>query len=424
MNSAESEPGFSKTFAMPYHLGVYLAANAVPDSCLVVDGLNCSMPKAEFIYGNHDLRSTLLSHCGEHRLVYTMAGPLKQAGNPEQRLSVMLETAARSGRFGVVMLTALPFLKLAGMDYDGLAAGVTGGAPVTEVPPLSLQGDWLDGYAQALDSLARVLPKRGRQRRRSVAVAGYLMDRNEGDHAGNLRELRRLLGFCGLELTCVFPSGVVFGELSSAFSAGLVISLPYGRSAARRLAARSGAKLLETGLPLGVNGTRAWLAAVCRAAGTSLSEEGREALHAAAGVIRPARQVLMHRPALYAGDPHLLAAFSGFACELGIRLKAAFLDSSRPSAGAHGLPGRVLFCPGVGAAAAAAASFSGYDRPVLLVGNSFAASESFAPGVPFVELGFPSYGHHCLSEEPFLGLSGAVSLAGRLLNSQLLLKRP
>ena len=45
-----------------------------------------------------------------------------------------------------------------------------------------------------------------------------------------------------------------------------------------------------------------------------------------------------------------------------------------------------------------------------------ALTEGFSDGLPFLELGFPSYGHHCLGEEPFFGFAGAQNLAGRLLN--------
>ena len=59
----------------------------------------------------------------------------------------------------------------------------------------------------------------------------------------------------------------------------------------------------------------------------------------------------------------------------------------------------------------------GYLKPDLAVGNSFAATEGLAAGLPLTELGFPSYGHHCLSDEPFFGFAGARMLAGRLFNS-------
>lgn len=418
MNATLARNSFPKLFTLPYQLGIYLAANAVSDSCAVMDGSNCVMPKIDFLAGNHDLYSTLLSPDGKHRIICNMAGPLPQKDNPERALSALLSSVAGTGSFSVVLVTGLPFLKLAGLDYEGVAAGVKGGAPVVDVPPGSLEGDWLDGYANALDALARVLPRRKiKKRRRSVALVGYFLDRNEGDHAANLKELRRLLKLCGLELACVFPSGGAFGELSRALEAEVVVSLPYGRKAAERIAGRSGAVLVETGLPLGLKGTSGWLKAVCAAAGIGkLPPEIRKLEREAATAIAPMLDALAHRSIVYAGDPYLFAGFSAYAAELGLRVPLGLINSLPKPLGTGKVPGGLLFSPEAADAAAAIRGLRGYSEPALLVGNSLALAEGFSDGIPFLELGFPSYGHHCLSEEPFFGFAGALTLAGRILN--------
>ncbi|MDT8285918.1 MAG: nitrogenase component 1 [Elusimicrobiales bacterium] len=424
MNATSRAERFTKSFNMPYQLGVYLAVNAVNDVGLVVDGGDCVMPKADFIAGNHDLRSTLLSPEGSHRIVCTMTGPLPQDANHERKLSALLSEVASGGGFSAVLLTGLPFFKLAGADYEGIAAGVRKGAPVAEVPALSLEADWLDGYDLALESLAGLLPapRSGRKRaakRPRVALAGYLFDRGERDHTANIAELRRLLDLAGLELISVFPSGGSFRELARSLEADLIVSLPYARRSAARLAARSGAALLETGLPMGLKGTSSWLAAVRRAAGLGrklpppvLREECL-----AARELAPVLDVLAHRNAVFAGDPHLFAAFAGLAAEFRIRVPAVVLDSRARKKIPVKSGGTVLVCPDTAEAAGAVAALTGYGKPHLLVGNSFAATEGFAPGLPFVELGFPSYGHHCVNDEPFLGFAGARTFAGRMVNA-------
>lgn len=423
MNATSRKERFPKTFGLPYQLGVYLAVNAVSDACLVVDGSDCVMPKVDFLAGNHDLRSTLLSPDGAHRVLCTMTGPLPQDDNHERKLGSMLAEVAGSGKFSVVLATGLPFLKLAGVDYEGVAAGVRAKIPVTDVPARSLESDWLEGYDLALDALARALPDPVRRKKRGgcprVVVAGYLYDRGERDHLANLAELRRLLELAGLEPVCVFPSGGTFRDLSAALNADLVVSLPYGRRAAARLAGRSGARLLETGLPLGFKGTSAWLAAVRKAAGLkgTFPVELSALERAAALEAAPALDVLAHRNLVFAGDPHLFSAFSSFAAELRMRPQAALLCSQARQLAGPALPGTVLFSPDTAEAAAAVSRLSGYARPHLAVGNSFAVTEKLVPGLPFVELGFPSYGHHCLNDEPFLGYAGARTLVGRLVNA-------
>lgn len=420
MNAISLQNKFKKTYNLPYQLGIYLAANAVSDSAVVIDGLNCVMPKIDYLAGNHDLNSTLLSPEGSHRVICTMTGPLPQGNNPEKKLSALLESVAGSKNFAVMLVTGLPFLKLAGMDYEGLAAGVSAGTPVVDVPARSFEADWLEGYDLALDALARALPERKvKKKKRSVALAGYLMDRNEGDHAANIEELRRLLELCGLELVCVFPSGGDFGGLSRALEAEVIVSLPYGRRAAARLAARSGARLVKTGLPMGLKGTARWLEAVRRAAGMEgeLPPAVKALEKKAARAIAPVLQTLAHTNIVYAGDPYLFAAFSAFAAELGMRVSCAFIDSFIKPLDNARLPGELLFAPDTEEAAAVMKGLGGYLKPGLAVGNSFAATEGLASGLPLTELGFPSYGHHCLSDEPFFGFAGARTLAARMFNS-------
>ncbi len=408
------------TFTLPYHLGVLLAANAVSDACVVIDGPDCVMSKIDYLAGNHDLNSTLISPEGAHRVVCSMGLAAPQRDHPERALSAMVSGAAGSGRFGVVLLTALPFLKISGVDYAGVAAASgLPSVPAVEVPAASLEADWLEGYALSLEALARALPDpRGAKRPRSVALVGLLVDRLEGDHAGNVRELRRLLKLCGLDLTCVFPSGGKFGELAGALRAEVIVSLPYGRKAASLLAARSGAKLVETGLPLGLKGTTTWLATVARAAGIAELPAAVTGLERRAALtVSPVVDSLAHRNAVYAGDPHLFAAFSSFARELRINVRAAVINSKPMALDSAFTPSLLLFSPGTAAARAAIAGLNGFSKADLLVGNSFAGTENLCPGLPLTELGFPSYGRHCLADEPFLGYEGAKRLAASLFNS-------
>ncbi len=412
---------FPKTYVLPYQLGVYLAVNAVSDACLVVDGLNCVLPKADLLAGNHDLNSTLLSPLGRHRVVCTMTGPLPQQANPEKKLARLLESAARSGEYGAVLVTGLPFMNLAGMDYDGIAAGVKAGAPVAAVPALSMEGDWLDGFDRTLEALVGALPaRRSAKKKRSVAVVGYLHDRGEGDHRANLAELKRLVELAGLELACVLPDGGAVKDWRRALSAELVVSLPYGRRAAARLAALTGARLVETALPAGLAGTTAWLAALRRAAGLGvLPPAALAAEREAALALSRAVDMLAHSGLVYAGDPYLFGAVGAFARELGLRVQAAFLNCRSRQLPPGGAAPVTLFSPAVEAARGAAAALTGYDRPALAVCDSFALAEGFAAGAAGVEFGFPSYTRHCLYDEPFLGYAGAAALGGRLLNAAL-----
>ena len=102
-----------------------------------------------------------------------------------------------------------------------------------------------------------------------------------------------------------------------------------------------------------------------------------------------------------------------------MRINCALLDSFARPLGTDRLPRALLFAPDTAEALSLIRDLSGYSRTDVVVGNSFTVTELLDMKRPYVELGFPSYGHHCLSDEPFLGFAGAVSLTGRLLNSLL-----
>ena len=410
---------FDKSYSMPYLMGYFLAANAVKDLCAVVDGANCVMQKVDLLEGNHDLFCTLLSPDGRHRAVCTMVNPLNPDKNPEKKLSALLRSLAAHGGYGAVTVTSLPFCRMAGMDYAGIAGAVQGKTPVAALPPMPPEADWLDGYADTLDTLARALPLAGKKGKLKAAVVGYMFDRNEFDHLGNLKELKRLLGLAGLDLVSVWPSGGSCAGLSRAGEAGLIISLPYGRKAARTLAARTGAKLLETGLPLGLGATSAWLAAARSAAGLKgplpaalLAEEA-----AAAALLRPALRLLQNRNIVFCGDPWLYGAVAAFAGELCSEVSAAFFNCAPRQLGPAPKPAALLFAPAPDDAATALLALGRYRRPDLAVADSFAWQQGLTGGAPLAELGFPSYARHCLADEPFLGYAGAARLAARLVNA-------
>jgi len=408
---------FKKYLNLPYHLGVFLGVNAVPDSILVMDGLNCIMPKVEYVAGNHDMTSTLLSSSNMHRVICTMHGPLPQKGNHDKDLIRYLKGVADSKTFSLVFLTGLPFLKLTGVDYEGIAASVKGRAGVIDIPPLSLSGDWLDGYEDTLCSAVRALPAAsGKKKKNGVAVVGYMWDRGEGDHESNIKEIKKLLGRCGLDVLCVLPSGRGFAGMKRALEAEYIISFPYGRKAAEALAEKSGAKIIETGLPIGFSGTSGWVSSVCRGAGVLpppglFAEEKKAALSVARNVGRFSGKKVM-----FAGDPYLFAAMTCFVGELGMDMKCAVLFSNPKETGCGKLAEDMFFSPDRNEVFAYLKESHNFD---LVIGNSFARSEGLSLKDPFVELGFPSYSYHCLTPSPFMGFDGAKLLCARIFNALL-----
>ncbi|MBI5881560.1 MAG: hypothetical protein HZB91_00415 [Elusimicrobia bacterium] len=375
---------------LPFLNGVFIAADAIAGAYLIVDGPYCVFTKAEMQYC-HNMRCRLLPAIGHRRVVHT--------GQIQDREEVKSLSADRTGQVGsvftgvcaqpdagIVLSTTFDFHELVGFPLEEVARRYAspGGPLVCHVPSRSLGGTWLEGYARTCAALARSVTLRpGRRRKGSAAVVGYLFDRDEPDHAGNLRELRRLLGALGLRVESVWLSGGGRAELEAAERAGVVISLPYAREAARVVAKRTGAKLCEVELPLGLSATERFLRKTAAGVGRS-----RQAAVLAASESRAAvRDTQAHVLRLISGcgvkilqdDPHLAARLRELCSELGL-------------------------LPDPEACSAA-------KRVVCLA----PAIATFPPGsVAHVPIGYPNYLEHPVVERPFLGYAGFRHLVDRV----------
>lgn len=410
-------------------MGVYLVVNAIEDGRILVDGPDCSLYKAHFIHGRHDLNSKLLNVDGKHRVCFTNVCAQSVTRDHNELILRRLRSIEEIGGGGVVLLTSLPGCSITGLDYEHLArsAGHAMRRDILAIPPTSLMGDWLDGYGVTLRALARHVDlSKAKPRKGSVAVVGYLMDRNEGDHRGNLKELERMLGALGLELTTVWLGGSPYEDLRKVKDAGLVISLPYARDAAAEIVKRTKAKLIETSLPFGLGATSRWLRRVAEAAGRAkraesfIAAEERRVFERLEWLVP---HLFLHKSVSFTGDPHMLEGFMGICGELGLERRECFVvgreshSALRASEGeapivfeadhAHPVLERMMEAPP--------------DLLVTSTGDNVQSTRWHDTAV--VELGFPSYFHHALTDEPFLGYEGYLAFTGRIADALSAVKR-
>ncbi len=401
----------------PSMLGVYLAVNAVPDAYALVDGPDCSLYKAHFIHGRHDWESTLLRVDGRHRVAFTNVCARGVVKPHDEELAAAVLRLDALPDCAAVLLTALPMCSITGVDYGrvtrALAPRLKGTA--LDVPPGSLMGDWLDGYAQTLTALAKSLRLEPRRTRPgTVAVVGHLMDRNEADRRADAAELRRLLAGLGLECVSVWLSGRPYAELRRVEEAETVVSLPYARGAARLIAERTGARLVEAPLPFGLPRTRAFLDAVAAATGRAVRAAAFDAAELKR-VLPRLRWVFPHlfvgKRVAYAGDPHLLGGFLDIAADAGLETTAAILTARRAHGGAvEGLT--VLHEPPEEDSVTTRLLTEGVD--LLVSCHLRIYSTEWRLPVPMMTFGFPSYGHHAFFERPTLGYDGYLGFVDRM----------
>jgi nitrogenase molybdenum-iron protein alpha/beta subunit len=401
----------------PYLFGVYLAANAIPDAALVVDGPDCALYKAQFIQGRHDLNSTLIDCGGRSRLLVscvTVEGIVKDRTAALDRL--FLEAA--TGR-SVVLAASLPMAAITGTQYGQILRRMTqaSGVPGVEIPFGSLGGDWLDGYSATLEALARAVgPGPGGTSPRKVGIVGYFMDRNENDHFANVAELERLIRALDLEPVSTWLSGRPWSHLQAIREAGVIVALPHGVEAARMLADRTGARVVELPVPIGPSGTMRWLSDL--GAATGREEAAERVLADELNDLVPrirwlVQQVFCGVRVSFVGDPHLIDPVVGFLEELGCVpvLLASVGRGKRASVST--LPVPVLVEP-TAAELRAALEALPEDRRIDLAIQcdtyGFGGDGEHAV-LPF---GFATPLWHAVADAPFVGFRGAACLVHRM----------
>lgn len=402
-----------KTVRMPFMVGVCLGVNAFPDGYLVVDGPDCMFFKTEYVHGSQDLCSTLLDVEGKHRVAHTLADVINVVFDREAIIKDLIQRVANEA--GFVLVTALPVTAITGSQYDRIAREVACdvGKPIIEVPARSLQGDWLDGYGCVLSALARELPlATGGLNPKDVAVVGMLVDRTEADRLADVKEVTRLLEEgAGCRVRSFWPSNRPISHLVEAGNCGTIISLPYGREAARTLAMRTGADLIEVELPFGVQGSVSFVERVASALGSS--ERAKDFLRRETDKMKDALSVA--RESALDGlevvaicDPHIGKLLPQGLSEIGISTKA-ILSTAYPETQVAGLPGAEAFVPGL-------------DVDLCLT-NTRGIEIAIDLGLKWFEFGFPSYGTHALAEGPLLGFTGMLNFTERLANHWKMLHR-
>lgn len=403
----------SPPMTFTFNYGVMVAVNAISDAYGIIDGPGCSTYRSYMVHGRHDWNSTMLSCTGYHRLQYAGVSAHTIAGDTEGMMREVVHKTGALKHSGVVLITALPMCTITGPDYKRIAAEIE--TPAFEIAERSIDGDWFEGFATALYALADGMElKGGGKNKRNVAIVGNFMDRCEGDHLGNLSEFKRMCAALGLNLVSIWPSGGSYKDLQEVRHAGTILSLPYARKAARRLAERLKSDLIETDVPFGLQATQDWMRAVAKPLGRSKEAEAfidKELERVVPRLEWVIPYAFINKKLVFSGDPYLLNGIRGICEELGMRLSGAYLTGRKP-ADAADLP-NAFYEPRITQFKEGWAKHLANGEADILIANTDALSIT-KPDIPWLEFGFPSIWTHSLAEEPFLGFNGFLTFAGRL----------
>jgi len=387
---------------LPFLNGVYVAIDAMPGACVIVDGPYCVATKAEMQYC-HNLRSDLLPPFGRSRVVQTgmLPGMEEVAGlalDRREQVEKLFDEVCSWPEVEVVFATSFDFHVLLNFPLDriGDRASKATGKKVLHVPSRSLGGDWLDGYGMTCDALAGGIDlDAGRRERGAVAIVGHLMDRTEPDQVANVAELKRLVAALGLETVCVWLSGTRVASLRDVERAEIVVSLPYAREAARTLGGRLEVEVIDLDLPVGLSRTERFVTTL----GDRVGRAGAAREFVEKEVAGAIRDTERHVNRFIAGT-HVYAPLTD--CHL-----AEALGS---------------MCSDVGAAFSAAepgpeVTSGACERRVLMVAPTLGGDGQVPAGK--IHFGYPDYLDHPVTARPFLGFAGYRVLVERMAEAAL-----
>lgn len=405
-----------------YLTGLYLLVNAISDSAAFIDGPDCVMGKAEHVFGKHDLSSTILDCVDNYRIFFSGTDVRNTVVSREEAIGKALLKFKDRPDIQTVFFAAMPMCLLTGTDYVKVSRDVSVelGKSVVHIPSNSLRAFFLDGYAEGLKGLAESLDLSGGLKdKKKVAIVGYFMDRTEDDHYSNLRELKRLVAGVGLELISVWPDGSSVENLRRARDAGWVISLPYAREAARVVAEKTHAKLIELDLPWGIKNSETWVMRLAKAVG----DENRAEIFIREEKARISRHIdflsknyIQGKKIMIAAEPYALFNLSVLVEELGAsvisRVSVGTIPSQIKNIFVNAAKGPALERPTAGLLRRAYAQARDLGVDCVIANGD--VRRMVNGEVSFVEVGYPSYFYHSIQGHPFLGFQGCLDFALRL----------
>lgn len=238
---------------MTYLNWVLLWINAISDAYMWVDSPDCFFYKVNYIFWNHDLNSTLKRANWEHRFNSTISTSDKVIWNNNQEFENKLENFAKNYFIKLIFVSSMPMAQIIWTDYQMIIDNViktTNKKNIFNIPSRSMTSCWLDWYSDLLFSLAKNIDiSWWIKDDKKVAIVWNLFDRNEWDCIWNIQELKNIFEWLWLTVESIWLDWWSYEDILKIKNVGTIISLPYWRKAAKKIAKRLDVELLELDIP-------------------------------------------------------------------------------------------------------------------------------------------------------------------------------
>jgi len=396
--------------------GVYLATQAILDGlCMAHASVGCKVKTQEHLASHDGIMD------GHNRLRYSQFIDEDLInGSTAQLEEEIVAWHKRRQNPGIVVIDGSTPISVQAQSMAGVIQRMEAqtGAHVVYVASRNYESDYFGGYADTIGTVLRRLEwDTGKARADEVSIVGYVFDRYEADQLGNVAELRRLLANLRFKAPAIFMSGEPYANLKQAVNARCHLVLPHAKSQVKVLQGL-GLEHCETGLPMSIGGTKAWLR--CVAAHLGVEQRAHEVIAHEMKRLKPLaelarRQLAGRRFALFADAPRAAGAVATL---MEVGMVPALIGTLHFQCGGREeverqlrehheveLPPGVEWLENPTPTAVRDAPIDGCD---LAFGTTI-ERELLAQRCPtWIEFGFPSDDRHYVFPAPDLGFNGAL----------------
>ncbi len=407
--------------------GIFLGVHALPGAVLFLHTTVGCKFKTQMHLVDHDWFRE--SH---NQRLWTGVDDARLIAGSGRRLVEFAQTWTERRRPALAVVATNAAVELSALDVEAAVEELRRRLPC---PVLLLKapgygGGLHRGYRRLLQAVWPLLSWERPARDDHVALAGYLFDRYERDHAANLQEVRRLLQALDLRLSGVAFGGEPYDELRETLPlAGTVALLPL----ARGILPPGGRRVADVDLPVGLTGSAAFLRGVGKAAGVDPGRVeaviDRETARAVPLIAHAARRLQGVRAGVFL-DTAMAAAVTAFLLDMGLEVPFVALTDrddadegrfraalSRLAPAGAPAPEVVLRGPSRNESLRRFLEVAA-ERPVPVAVGSAVQRLVLNRHLTFVvELGYPATQRHALYPMPFFGFNGAVALAQRVMDA-------
>jgi nitrogenase molybdenum-iron protein alpha/beta subunit len=393
-----------------------------PTGCKFYHGALCDarMPRVDSL---DPLRYSEPFYFGQPRVPATYLDGNDYVFGATEKLEGILKHVAQTKNHALIAVVNSPGAALIGDDLDRLIADANLPVPCMAVENPGFSTSFCEGFQQAAKTAVDALANREvTVQQKHINLIGVSLFQRYWE--GDISELRRLLGLCGIRIHAVLCADTVTEAVETSGRAALNVGIcaELAESLGRHLEKRFGTPLLipSCGAPIGFDATEHFLSEVCRALGVdtspamaAVSRARRRAytaisrFHTITGLPKGASFALKAEPSLALPLTRWLYTYLGM-------IPAAVYTTSDPSP----FNGKLaLFLSEIGCISALNPErISDMPQAALASGAVLARLESVGWTGAKVALSLPSGGRINVVPRAVMGATGALHLIEQLLN--------